>query len=105
MIIRKYGYVLLCLVLSMFLAATLISCATCQPVKALEDQVHQALQEAQAAKAIAQDCTQKVDADAQRAENAANRAEKAADNAAASAQKAEDMANKAEAIFNKAMQK
>jgi hypothetical protein len=98
MTIRKYGYVLLCVVLSIFLAATLISCATSQQVKTLEEKVQQALQEAKAAKAIAQDCTQKVDADAQRAENAADRAEKAADDAAASAQKAE-------AIFNKVMQK
>jgi murein lipoprotein len=103
--IRKYGYVLLCLVLSIFLAATLISCATCQHSKTLENQVQQALQEAQAAKALAQDCVQKTSADAQRAENAADRAEKAADDAEASAQKAEDMANKAEAIFNKTMQK
>jgi len=82
-----------------------MSCAASQQGKVLEDQVQQALQEAQAAKALAQDCTQKLDADAQRAEDAADRAEKAADKAEASAQKAEDMANKAEAIFNKVMQK
>ena len=103
--IRKYGYLFLCLVFSIFLAATLISCATSQQVKVLEDQVQQALQDAQSAKALAEDCVQKTSANAQRAESAADRAEKAAADAAASAQKAEDMANKTEAIFNKAMMK
>jgi hypothetical protein len=103
--IRRYGRVLLCLAFSMVLAVTFMSCATCEKVKMLEDQVKQALQDSQDAKALAQDCVQKTSADAQRAEDAADRAEKAADDAAASAQKAEDMANKTEAIFNKAMQK
>ena len=96
--IRKNVWIVMGLVLSLTLAFSLMSCATTDQIKMLEEKVQQASQDAKDAKALAQDCCQKADAAAVRAENAA-------DAAAASAQKAEDMANKAEAIFNQQMKK
>ncbi len=99
--IRKNVIMVMGLVLSLALAFSLISCATTDQMKMLEEQVQQAGQDAKDAKAMAQDCSQQ----AKQADAAAVRAENAADAAAASAQKAEDMANKAEAIFNQQMKK
>lgn len=99
--IRKNVFVLIGLVLSIALAFSLMSCATTEQIKMLEQQVQQASQDAKEAKALAQDCSQQ----AKQADAAAVRAENAANAAAASAQKAEDMANKAEAIFNQQMKK
>ena len=96
--IRKNLLIVMGLVLSLILAFSLMSCATTDQIKMLEEKVQQASQDAKEAKAMAQDCSQKADAAAVRAENAADAAE-------ASAQKAEDMANKAEAIFNQQMKK
>lgn len=99
--IRKSLPMVIGLVLSLALAVTLMSCATTDQIKMLEQQIQQAGQDAKEAKALAQDCSQQV----KQADAAAVRAENAADGAAASAQKAEDMANKAEAIFNQQMKK
>jgi DNA polymerase III psi subunit len=99
--IRKNVCMVMGLVLSLALAFSLMSCATTNQMKMLEEQVQQASQDAKEAKAMAQDSSQQ----AQQADASAVRAEKAADAAAASAQKAEDMANKAEAIFNQQMKK
>jgi hypothetical protein len=99
--LRKNVFMLMGLVLSLALAFSLMSCATTDKTKMLEEQVQQASQDAKDAKALAQDCSQQV----KQADAAAVRAENAADAAAASAKKAEDMANKAEAIFNQQMKK
>jgi hypothetical protein len=100
---KRKIYAVLGLVLSLALAVSLMSCATTERMKMLEQQVQQASQDAKDAKALSKecDCAQQV----KQADAAAVRAEKAADAAEASAQKAQDMANKAEAIFNKQMKK
>jgi hypothetical protein len=104
MIIKKSGRILMGVVLAVFLAATLMSCATTEQLKVLETQVQQAMRDAQEAKSLAQDCSMQVkqaDAAALRAESAADRAEAAAGVAEVSAVLAADMALKSEAIFNK----
>ena len=58
--IRKNVFMVMGLVLSLALAFSLMSCATTDQMKMLEEQVQQASQDAKDAKASTQDCAQQA---------------------------------------------
>ena len=98
--------------IALFMVSNLTGCATTKQLTGVEEQVKQALQKAETAMKEAEKAKTMCGQESQKSEQAvvsagqaAERAQKAADSAVQAADRAEAMASKAEDIFMKKMKK